>query len=270
MKPLKVKDVVLAQGRPKIAALITGKNHDEIIKQVTTAKKMPCELLEWRADYFFGAMDELEEKIHNTVAYKEMIRILDDIDYATNSMPLILTLKGNSVGGKVKISREDAYDLVALAAQSKLVDFVDMELLDDNGTYEPEQVLKQVKEIRSFGVRVIHSYHEYDKTLSLAETVNVAESMRTMGADIVKIVTAVNTDQEAEKLLDATKYLTRENNNPVIIIGMGTAGKKTRISGGRYGSCITFAYLDKPTAEGQFEIKTLSKILDKYYKKPAK
>ncbi len=47
------------------------------------------------------------------------------------------------------MSREHAYDLASLAAQSQLVDFVDMELLDDDNSFDEEQVIAQIHEIQS-------------------------------------------------------------------------------------------------------------------------
>jgi len=35
------------------------------------------------------------------------------------------------------------------------------------------------------------------------------------------------------------------------VIGMGEAWKQTRLSFPKLGSCLTYGYLDKPTAPGQ-------------------
>ena len=92
MKNIRVKDLELEIGRPKIAVPITGVTHEEIMEQVIAAMETPCDMLEWRADYYFSEMPELEEKVKNTAAHMEMIRILDDIDYKTESTPTIWQL----------------------------------------------------------------------------------------------------------------------------------------------------------------------------------
>ncbi|MDO4517645.1 MAG: type I 3-dehydroquinate dehydratase [Bacillota bacterium] len=265
MRNMKVKGLTLEQGRPKIAAIITGKNHDEILNQVSKAMLMPCDLLEWRADYFFGEMEGLDDKIEKTEAHMEMIRVLDDIDYKTESMPIIFSLRTKNYGGRVKTSKENIYDLATLAAQSRLVDFVDVELFDDDGQLNKEQVLQHAAEVHSFNVKVIHSYHEYSRVLTYDETVNLALGMRAMGADIVRIVTRVDTLEQSKALLNAAAVLTEGDNDPALIIGTGQAGVPTRIAGGTYGSCIAFAYVEEPTTDGQFDVKALAETLDKYY-----
>lgn len=265
MKSIKVKEIELKKGRPQIAAVITGKSREEIIEQVSKAKKLPCQMLEWRADYFFGEMDDLDAKIKNTEAHMELIRILDDIDYESQSMPLIFTLRTEDAGGRTKISRENAYDLTSLTAQSKLIDLVDIEFFDKKGELDLQQIVAEVMEIQSFGIGVILSCHEFERVLQFEELLNIAQSMRNTGANIAKIASKVDTVDDAKVLMSAAVYLTKDENNPVIITGLGDMGQTTRILGGQCGSCITFAYIDEPTAAGQLSVTELSEALDKYY-----
>lgn len=265
MRPLKIKDIVLEEGRPKIVVPITGKNHEDIIAEVEAALKTPCNILEWRADYYFNEIDDLAEKVESTEAHMEMIRILDDIDYVSGSMPLIFTIRSDKQGGRVSIKREHSYDLASLAAQSQLVDFVDMELLDDDNSFDEEQVIAQIYEIQSFGAKVIVSYHDYKSMPSVTEINNLVKFMRSMGADICKIAGTVSNKAEAVNMIKASAYLTQGDQNPVIIIAMGEMGLMTRVAGGKYGSCISFGYGRTPTAPGQVDVETLAKLLDEYY-----
>ena len=267
MRKLKVNKLILSQGRPKIAVPITGRSHEQIIKDVKEAMKKPCDMLEWRADYFFGEMDSLEEKVENTDAHMEMIRILDDIDYQTDGMPLIFTIRGHGHGGRVAISREHAYDLASLAAQSGLVDFVDMELFDDDDTYNPEQVKNQIKEVHEFGTGVILSYHDYEAMPAPAVTVGLTNLMRDMGADIVKIAGTASTREQAMEMMKVSELVTRGDELPVIFIAMGEEGRISRVIGGENGSAITFAKGREHTGEGQVEAAALSRLLDDYYSK---
>lgn len=265
MRNMMVKNMVLEIGRPKIAVPITGRNHKEIIEQVEAAMHTKCDMLEWRADYYFSEMSRIEEKVENTAAHMEMIRILDDIDFKTESMPLIFKIKGFHQGGELKLDRTHAYDLAALAAQSKLVDFVDMELLDDDNSFDAEQVISQVNEIHKFGVKVIHSYHDFEKMPSRVEIFSLASNMRALGADIVKICGTASGKDDAKAMLEAAAQLTAGDQNPVILIAMGQPGIATRVAGGKYGSCITYAYNGESTAAGQLDVVTINKLLDEYY-----
>ena len=180
-------------------------------------------------------------------------------------MPLIFTIRGHVHGGKVSIKRHHAYDLASLAAQSGLVDFVDMELLDDDDTYDEAQVLRQIEEIHSLGARVILSYHDYEGMPTVEQIGNIAGLMRSMGADMVKIAGTVNEREEALEMLKMAAYLTEGEQDPVILVAMGDKGLISRVAGGKYGSCISFAKGAEKTAEGQPDAETLSKLLDEYY-----
>lgn len=46
MKKMKVKNITLDIGRPKIAVPITGRSHEEIMSQVNTAMETHCDMLE--------------------------------------------------------------------------------------------------------------------------------------------------------------------------------------------------------------------------------
>ena len=265
MKTMQIKDLTLEIGRPKIATPITAVTHEGIKEGVKELIKGPCDILEWRADYYFGEFDNLEEMIESSDAHMKMIRILDDIDYYAEGRPIIFSLTGEGDGGKVSISREHAFDLASLAAQSKLVDFVTLQLFDDDGALYINEIIKQIEEIHGFGARVILSYHEFDRMLSNDEVGNVTRTMRGLGADIPKVCCMAATIEEASQLQDVTKELTSGEQGPVIIIAMGEAGKVTRITGGGYGSCITFAKGNAATAPGQIGADILAKYLDKYY-----
>ena len=265
MNKIKVKDITLEAGKPKVAVPIIGTTHEGIMKEVKEILKSPCDIMEWRADYYFGEIENLEEKVENTEAHRQMIRILDDIDYQSNGMPLIFTIRGHGQGGRVALSRESAFDLTSLAAQSKLVDFVDLELFDDNDTFDEQQIIEQIDEIHSFGAKVILSIHEYETMFTNEQIINVATLMRDLGADITKIACMAQTQDEARNMLEASAKLTEGKQNPVILIAMGEAGIPARILGGKFGSCISFARGLKSTAEGQISAITLSKYLDKYY-----
>lgn len=267
MKKLKVKNVTLEQGRPSIAVPIVGKTHEEIVQQVKEAITRPCDILEWRADFFFGEMDSLAEKVEKTDAHMQMIRILDDIDYQAGGMPLIFTIRGHGHGGRVAISREHAYDLANLAAQSGLVDFVDMELFDDDDTYNPEQVKKQIEDIHDFDTKVILSYHDYETMPAAAVLVGLTNLMRNLGADIVKIAGKTASREQALGMMKAAEFLTRGEAGPVIFVAMGEEGRISRVAGGENGSAITFAKGSEVTGEGQMDAVVLSRLLDDYYSK---
>jgi 3-dehydroquinate dehydratase len=55
--------------------------------------------------------------------------------------------------------------------------------------------------------------------------------------------------------------LRRRWEKPICVIGMGRAWSKTRIEFAMLGSCLTYGYLDKPTAPGQMSAAELVRRL---------
>ncbi len=267
MKDLIVGDLKLECGRPKIAVPLTGRTHEEIIKQCETLLEMPCDILEWRVDYFLENIENIDEKLASDEVHISIIRILDDIDYVTKGMPVIFTLRSKSQGGRGTLSKETVYDLNSLAAQSQLVKFVDVELFDDNNKVVKEVIKAHVDDIHSFGCKAIISFHDFKSTPRSEEIYNIVDVMRSFGADISKIATFAHNKKDAINMLKCANILTQGDGEPVIMIGMGKNGLITRIVGGQYGSVITFASLDEMTANGQMDVKTVKRLLDEYYEK---
>ena len=50
MNILKIREMVLEAGRPKIAVPIVSADPKEIIAECESIRQMPCQILEWRAD----------------------------------------------------------------------------------------------------------------------------------------------------------------------------------------------------------------------------
>ena len=64
MNTVKVKEMVLGPGRPKVVVPIVGTTPEEIIAECKAAREeLPCDMIEWRADYYLSAMENLDEKL---------------------------------------------------------------------------------------------------------------------------------------------------------------------------------------------------------------
>ena len=267
MRSMIIKGMELACGRPKVAVPLTGRTHEEIIRQCTSAMEAGCDMFELRADYFLSNIEDLEEKLKSDTVHAQVIRLLDDIDYVTNSMPLIFTIRSKSQGGQIALDREQTFDLSSLAAQSQLADFVDVELFDENNKLDRVMVADHVKDIHSFGCRVILSYHDYKSMPRDQEIVNLVTIMRELEADIPKVVGYAHSKKDAVNMVKISQFLTQDDNGPVILIGMGKNGIITRIFGGQYGSVITFASSGEASAPGQIDAGMINKLLDEFYQK---
>jgi len=93
----------------------------------------------------------------------------------------------------------------------------------------------------------------------LEELCAIVENGQTIGS-IVKISTMINQESDAGVL---ESLLQRSWVKPLCVIGMGQAWSGTRISFAKLGSCLTYGYLDKPTAPGQMSAAELARQLRK-------
>lgn len=133
----------------------------------------------------------------------------------------------------------------------KSIDAFDIELSADDIVHEVIKVVHQHQKV------AIVSFHDFAKTPPLEELVAIIDDAKKIGADIVKIATKVNGDDDICTLEELTK--THKDKN-LIIVGMGKKGMRTRIELPLLGSLITFASSDNYcSAPGQLSYKETKK-----------
>ena len=52
MEKVKVENVMIGEGRPKIIVPITGQTQEHILLEAHQARKSTCDIVEWRIDHF--------------------------------------------------------------------------------------------------------------------------------------------------------------------------------------------------------------------------
>ncbi len=108
-------------------------------------------------------------------------------------------------------------------------------------TYKQEAVDKQmelIERIHSMGKEVLMSSHTLK--FESAETVlEIALEQQRRGADVVKIVTAANSDEEQAENLRITSLLKKELKVPFLFLSGGTHSKIHRMVGPQLG-CVTY------------------------------
>lgn len=101
-----------------------------------------------------------------------------------------------------------------------------------------DKQMKLIDKIHSMGKEVLMSSHVLKFTP--AETVlEIAYEQQRRGADIVKIVTAANSDEEQIENLRITTLLKKELNVPFLFLSGGTHAKIHRMIGAQLG-CVTY------------------------------
>lgn len=186
-----------------------------------------CDLLEVRLDGMVG---------HEDALMMELDRFTD--------FPLLFTARAANEGGVVEMDSEERGGLLLSVAER--ASWIDVEL----ASYEAMKDV--IHEIRSQGVGLILSYHNFDHTpeeFALQRTVELSEE-----ADIVKLAVM---HKNVGDFTRCTRILTR-NDRPVSLMGMGELGAVSRLLYAQHGSVLNYGYLgDEPTAPGQWAAKML-------------
>ncbi len=235
---IKVKDLLIGDGIPKICVPLNGRTEEEIMSQLSLALKDPCDLFEWRADYYFSYQD--------TVDWQP---VLSKIKSKTKK-PLIFTLRSEAEGGHSSLRRNDALALLRDVCEQGDVDFVDIELFEEDGSLDEAKMEFLVETAHSNNKKIILSNHDFDKTPDLDAIIKRLQAMERLGADLPKVAYMPLTQDDVNTLLEAARMVSTEYmHRPFVAISMGELGKQSRIAGGAFGSAITFAA--PPTNNGQ-------------------
>lgn len=244
---VKVKNIELGTGMPKICVSITGRTVEEILQQAEEIKKNPVDIVEWRVDYYSEVFDI--EKLTDTL--RKLADVLGDC-------PILFTFRRKVEGGEKDISLEDYKKLNLEVIESRLVDLVDVELFTGD-----ELVSEVVEAAHDNNVKVVISNHDFAKTPEKEELLARLQKMQELGGDLPKIAVMPQCEKDVLTVLSATEEFNRESaDRPFITISMSKAGLISRIAGGVFGSAMTFGAVGEVSAPGQIEAGKLKGILE--------
>ena len=246
MNTIKVKNVVIGQGIPKICVSIIGTTNEAILASANKLKDVPHDLVEWRADWFDDVFDF--DSVKNTL--EELRKILGDT-------PILFTFRTANEGGEKAIDKDVYKTLNSNVIATGLADIVDVELFTGD-----EYVKDIISLAHSNDVKVVVSNHDFDKTPNKDEIIKRLCTMQDLGADIPKIAVMPNSKKDVITLLAATEEMASNYaHQPIVTMSMDSAGLISRLSGEAFGSAITFGALEKASAPGQINVRDLSKVL---------
>ncbi len=117
MKTVKIKDIEIGKGMPKICIPITGKNREEILLDIEEILRQKPDLAEWRVDCYEEG--EKEEKV---------LEMLETITDRLGQIPLLFTFRTAREGGSKEISFESYVKLLHKAADTGRIDLADVEI----------------------------------------------------------------------------------------------------------------------------------------------
>lgn len=242
MSTVKIRNIVLGEGLPKIAVPNVGENEDEILasaKEIVAAKP---DLMEWRIDYYTDGIKDNSKLIATAKKLREIVE----------ELPILVTFRTKNEGGVLELSEDDYLDLVQTVIKNRLGDAVDIELFHDEN-----RVKELVKAAHNYNVVVIMSNHDFEKVPAKDVIEFRLKKMAELGADVPKLACMPHTAEDVLTLLTATNEVHEAIENPLITMAMGDIGKVTRIAGQVFGSSLSFGAVGKTSAPGQLSIEDL-------------
>lgn len=241
-----VKNVVIGEGIPKICVPLMGTTLAELKQEAEALKELCPDLVEWRVDFF--------DKVEDLEAVKSA---LQDIHTVIPDLPLIFTFRSAKEGGEKQVSTEYYIALNAAAAESGLVDIIDVELFN-----EEQDVKLLVAAAHANQVSVIISNHDFHGTPPKEELISRLCKAKELGGDLPKIAVMPKNAGDVLTLLEATHIMKEQYaDRPIITMSMAGAGVVSRLAGEIFGSALTFGAAHKPSAPGQVAVAELRNVL---------
>ena len=233
MNTIKVRNLEIGTGMPKICVPIVGKTVPEILENAKSAVQAKADVVEWRVDWY--------EDVFSFECVEHVLRKLCEI---TGEIPLLFTFRTLQEGGEQAIDAVAYRELNEKAVRTKMADLIDVELSAGEKT-----VKSLIKTAHTFGVKVVVSNHDFEKTPSKEEIVARLQKMQELGADLPKI--AVMTGNYADR--------------PIITMSMAKDGVISRLCGEVFGSALTFGAAGQTSAPGQIEVEKLRGVLEIFH-----
>ena len=246
MNTVKIRNIEIGSGLPKICAPIVGTTKEDILVEAENIGSLPVDIAEWRIDWFEHAFN-----------FSKVEDVLKDLRTALGETPLLMTFRTSNEGGEKYIKYDDYAELILSASETGYVDMVDVEVFI--GTDIVKEIIAGA---HNAGVKVIGSNHNFNKTPDKDEIVERLRNMQELGVDIPKIAVMPKGMKDVITLLAATEEMHREfADRPIVTVSMSETGVLSRICGEAFGSAITFGAAKNVSAPGQMEVNDLSTAL---------
>lgn len=237
MKKLKIRSMILGEGREKLICPITEPDADAALEIARVLVSSYADAVELRAD--------LSRDAGNIERLRALTRQMRDV---LGDMPLMFTYR--TEGAKTPPALDDDARRVLLEGIIKdgAADMVDIE-------HTLPSAAELIALARERGVVTVYSMHDFDtlpKNLALARFVGKA---RRLHADVAKIACATRSPDELIRLLKFTKLSLRFIGAPLIAAVPMDEQPTGRLMAGLYGSCMCFCSYGEPCAPGQLELE---------------
>lgn len=247
MEPVKVKNVIIGKGKPKICVPIVARTEEEIVKEAEVFLSLPADIVEWRADWYEEVSD-----------LPKVLETAGKLQQILAGIPLLFTFRTEKEGGEKSLAPEDYIIMNKELAESGFVDLLDVEL------FTGDQAVKEIVEhCHRHQVKVIVSSHDFKRTPPKEEMLGRLRKMQELGADIPKIAVMPQIKEDVLALLAITLEMSQYYaKGPIITMSMAGMGAASRLVGETFGSAVTYGAAGKRSAPGQIQVEALAEILE--------
>ncbi len=226
---------------------------EEIVKIIKKALNKDADLIELRFDY----IDNIQN-ISQGFAERLLSTIKPDA-------LAIFTLRDVTEGGKIQLDEISRLELIKELINAQ-PDYLDIEMSTVGHILKDIITLATQKK-----VKLIFSYHDFDKTPSLNKAIEIINDFKnkikdelSMNFDIVKrniikLIFTANNFEDNLVPLNLIKKVSKDDQN-IISFSMGESGMLSRFLCVNVGSFLTFASIEETTAPGQVHIEKMREI----------
>ena len=240
-----VKKKEIGSGIPVLCVPVTERTASGIIEAVNRLSQSHADAIEWRVDYY-AKSDNVQM----------VSAILQEIKHLLQDTILIFTYRTAAEGGEGQADAVAYEELLLEAASTGVPDFIDMEFA------LTASLPMLMSTIRSRGIRVISSFHDFTSTPPVGKMTRKFKDMFAAGADIAKIAVMPRSFSDVCDLLKASRMAHESQpDRAVIAISMGELGALSRLSGEITGSCLTFVTDGSASAPGQMRYEKVKRAL---------
>ena len=246
MKTVKMRNLTIGEGCPKVIVPIVGKTRDEILAKAKELCSVDFDVVEWRVDFY--------DNVFDTGAVIETLGAMRAI---LGEKPILFTFRTKKEGGEKEISMPDYAALNCAVIASGNADACDVEV------FSGDDVVRTIIEAaHKAGKIVVASNHDFGKTPSAADLIYRLRKMQDLGADLPKIAVMPRSKADVLMLLAATEEMSRcYADRPIITMSMAATGVISRLCGEVFGSAMTFGAVGKVSAPGQIPVEQLKSVL---------
>ena len=249
-KTITVKNHTISSQKSIICVPVIKTTADEILSEIKQDIDAGAEFIEFRADFF----KDLTEK-------DKLLDLLKKIEILCKDTIILFTIRSKNEGGQIQIEENELISLLEFVSATGCVDFIDVEI----DGYKNSAAL--ISHIQKNGTYVIASNHNFSSTYNEDQIISIFEKMYNAKADIQKIAMMPQNKMDVLNTLRAlSAFYDKYQDALAVAISMGEYGKASRVCGGLFGSCMTFAAMKDASAPGQVafdDMKALLRVLEK-------